>query len=75
MFISNNNCIANYNYFTIMKKLINYLFPNDWYDVETINVTHHSSLTGTPEILGKRIIIQKSPSTGRYRKQVINIYP
>jgi len=39
-----------------MKKLINYLFPNDWYDVETINVTHHSSLTGTPEILGKRII-------------------
>ena len=28
-----------------MKKLINYLFPNDWYDVETINVTHHSSLT------------------------------
>lgn len=58
-----------------MKKLINYLFPNDWYDIETIDVTHHSSLTGTPEILGKRIIIQRSISTGRYRKQVITIYP
>lgn len=58
-----------------MKTIIKYLFPNDWWDVETINITHHSNLTGAPEVLGKRIIIQKSMSTGRYRKVVINIYP
>lgn len=58
-----------------MKKIIHYLFPNDWSDVETINITQHSQMTGFPEVLVKRIIIQKSKSTGRYRKIVIQIYP
>ena len=58
-----------------MKKLINYLFPNDWVDKDVIEIYHHSSVTGTVEVLSKKIIIQKSPSTGRYRKQIINIYP
>ena len=58
-----------------MKTIIHYLFPNDWSDIETINITHHSQMTGFPEVLGKRIIIQKSKSTGRYRKIVIQIYP
>ena len=58
-----------------MKTLLKYLFPNDWYDVEVIDIYHHSSLTGTKELLGKRVIIQKSISTGRYRKVIITIYP
>ena len=58
-----------------MKKLTNYLFPNDWVDKDVIEIYHHSSVTGTKEALSRKIIIQKSPSTGRYRKQVINIYP
>ena len=75
MFISNNNYITNYNYFIIMKKLINYLFPSDWADEDVFEIYHHSPVTGTREVLSRKIIIQKSPSTGRYRKQVINIYP
>ena len=58
-----------------MKTIIHYYFPNDWEDVETIDIKHYSSVNGQLETLSKKIIIQKSPSTGRYRKQVINIYP
>ena len=58
-----------------MKTIIHYLFPNDWHDVEIIDIKHYSSVNGQFETLSKKIIIQKSLSTGRYRKQVINIYP
>lgn len=58
-----------------MKTIIRYYFPNDWQDVENIDIFHHSQATGILEVLRKKIIIQKSPSTGRYRKQVISIYP
>lgn len=58
-----------------MKTILKYLFPNDWYDSETIDIYHYSSMTGTKEVLGKRVIIQRSFSTGRYRKIVITIYP
>ncbi len=58
-----------------MKRLLHYLMLNDWCDVETIDITHHSQLTGAAEVLGRRIIIQKSYSTGRYRKITINIQP
>ena len=58
-----------------MKTILKYLFPNDWVDVETIDIYHHSSMTGTKEVLGKRVVIQRSISTGRYRKITITIYP
>ena len=58
-----------------MKTILKYLFPSDWVDVETIDIYHHSSMTGTKEVLGKRVVIQRSISTGRYRKIVITIYP
>ena len=58
-----------------MKRLLHYLMPNDWQDVETIDIKHYSSVNGQIETLSKKIIIQKSPSTGRHRKQVISIYP
>ena len=58
-----------------MKTILKYLFPNDWVDVETIDIYHHSNMTGAKEVLGKRVVIQKSYSTGRYRKITITIYP
>jgi len=56
-----------------MKTLINYLFPNDWIDIKVIEVNSYSYLSGNLEGLSRYLVIQKSPSTGRYRKQNLNL--
>ena len=56
-----------------MKKLLNYLFPNDWKDIEILDIKRYSSINGSSEGIAYKIIVQKSESTGRYRKQTITI--
>lgn len=56
-----------------MKTIINYLFPNDWENVETLRIYSYSRHSGSMEGLSKVVVIQKSNSTGRYRKQTINV--
>ena len=56
-----------------MKTIINYLFPNDWEDVETLKIYSYSHHNGSMEGLSKIVVIQKSNSTGRYRKQTVNV--
>jgi hypothetical protein len=56
-----------------MKTIINYLFPNDWEDVETLKINSYSHYNGSMEGLSKIVVIQKSNSTGRYRKQTVNV--
>ena len=58
-----------------MKKIFNYLFPSDWIDVEVIDLKQYSQYSGEFECKSKRLIIQKSYSTGRYRKIVLNLNP
>jgi len=54
-----------------MKRIIDYLFPNDWEDVEVIRIKSHSNYNGTEEGLARLVVIQKSNNTGRYRRQVV----
>lgn len=54
-------------------KLLNYLFPTDWVDVETFKVYSYSHYSGVNEGISRVIITQYSPSTKKYRKQTINI--
>ena len=54
-------------------KLFNYLFPTDWEDVKKIETDSFSHINGSKEGLSRMTIIQRSPSTGKYRKQTINI--
>lgn len=56
-----------------MKRIINYLFPNDWLDIETIDIKQYSQYNGIYECPAKRIIIQKSFSTGRYRRIILDM--
>lgn len=51
----------------------NYLFPSDWEDVERHDIYGYSHYSGNKEYLEKIIIVQKSKSTGRWRRKVINI--
>lgn len=56
-----------------MKKLLNYLFPNDWEDVEIHDIIRYSPINGSSEGIAYKVIVQKSASTSRYRKQTITI--
>ena len=56
-----------------MKRLFNYILPIDWKDVKTIEVKKHSQINGSEEGIAFIVVIQKSESTGRYRKQTINV--
>ncbi len=53
--------------------LIRYLFPIDWEDKEILNINSFSPKSGCNHGLDYIVIVQRSPSTGRYRKTRINI--
>lgn len=54
-------------------KLIEYLFPTDWQDIETIKIMSYSRNTGSYKGLACIVVIQYSPSTKKYRKQTVTI--
>ena len=56
-----------------MKRIIEYLFPNDWEDVESVRINSYAVYNGSVEGLARLVVIQKSSSTGRYRRQVIHV--
>ena len=53
--------------------LFKYLFPTDWVDVSKHTINRYSSISGSEEGVSALVVVQKSTSTGRYRKQTITI--